>query len=85
MTSRWTDSRTILKKPMVFSEFGKLSKDSRCSISARDSFLNTIYTNIFNFAPSGGIGGGLVWQIMDRGMESYDDGYAIVLNQMIER
>lgn len=81
MTSHWTDSRTILKKPMVFSEFGKSSKDAGYSINARDSFLNAIYTNIYNFARSGGIGGGLVWQIMGEGMESYDDGYSIVLNQ----
>ncbi|KAI8568623.1 hypothetical protein RHMOL_Rhmol02G0214900 [Rhododendron molle] len=82
MTSHWTDSRTILKKPMVFSEFGKSSKDAGYSINARDSFLNAIYMNIYNLARSGGgIGGGLVWQIMGEGMESYDDGYSIVLNQ----
>lgn len=82
MTSHLTDSRTILKKPIVFSEFGKSSKDAGYRLNARDSFLNAIYTNIYNFARSGGgIGGGLVWQIMGEGMESYDDGYSIFLNQ----
>ncbi|KAL6315370.1 hypothetical protein AAG906_000479 [Vitis piasezkii] len=80
-TSHLTDSETIIKKPMVFSEFGKSSKDPGYSPSARDSFLNAVYTNIYNFARSGGIGGGLVWQLMAEGMQSYDDGYEIVLSQ----
>ncbi|KAI3464263.1 hypothetical protein Pfo_020926 [Paulownia fortunei] len=81
MTSHWTDSRTLLKKPMVFSEFGKSSKDPGFSITSRDSFLNAIYNNIYSFARGGGIGGGLVWQILAEGMESYSDGYEIVLSQ----
>ena len=80
MTSHLTDSETIIKKPMVFSEFGKSSKDPGYSPSARDSFLNAVYTNIYNFARSGGIGGGLVWQLMAEGMQSCDDGYEIVLS-----
>ncbi|KAF3440398.1 hypothetical protein FNV43_RR19255 [Rhamnella rubrinervis] len=81
LASHWTDSRTILKKPLVFSEFGKSKKDSGYSESTRDAFLSSIYTNIYNFARNGGIGGGLVWQILGEGMESYDDGYDIVLSQ----
>ncbi|KAB1210974.1 Mannan endo-1,4-beta-mannosidase 5 [Morella rubra] len=82
LTSHWTDSMIILKKPLIFAEFGKSKKSPGYSISARDSFLNTIYTNIYNLARQGGtIGGGLVWQIMAEGMESYYDGYEIVLSQ----
>ncbi|KAL3630330.1 Mannan endo-1,4-beta-mannosidase 2 [Castilleja foliolosa] len=81
MTSHWRDSKTLLKKPMVFTEFGKSSKDTGFSISSRDAFLNAIYRNIYSFARGGGIGGGLVWQILDEGMESYSDGYEIVLTQ----
>ncbi|XP_031272246.1 mannan endo-1,4-beta-mannosidase 5-like [Pistacia vera] len=82
MTSHWTDSRTILKKPLVFAEFGKSSKDSGFSISVRDSFLNTIYTNIYDFAKNGGtIDGSMVWQVMAEQMESYYDGYEVVLSQ----
>ena len=81
MTSHLTDSETIIKKPMVFYEFRKSSEDPGYSRSARDSFLNDVYTNIYNFSRSGGIGGGLVWQIMADGMQSYDDGYEIVLSQ----
>lgn len=81
LTSHWTDSRTILKKPLVFSEFGKSKKDSGYSESARVIFLSSIYTNIYNLARNGGLGGGMVWQIMAQGMESYYDGYEIVLSQ----
>ncbi|KAL0360208.1 UNVERIFIED_CONTAM: Mannan endo-1,4-beta-mannosidase 2 [Sesamum radiatum] len=81
MTSHWTDSRTLLKKPMVFTEFGKSSKDPGFSIASRDSFLSAIYSNIYSLARSGGIGGGLVWQLVAEGMESYSDGYEIDLFQ----
>ncbi|KAF8405649.1 hypothetical protein HHK36_007725 [Tetracentron sinense] len=82
MSSHWTDSRRILKKPLVFAEFGKSNKDPGYSLSGRDSFMSTIYRNIYNFARSGGtIGGGLVWQIMAEGMEPYYDGYEIILSQ----
>ncbi|KAK6116723.1 hypothetical protein DH2020_049543 [Rehmannia glutinosa] len=81
MTSHWTDSRTILKKPMVFTEFGKSNKDPGFSISSRDAFLNSVYNSIYSFARGGGIGGGLVWQIVGEGMESYSDGYEIVLSE----
>ncbi|KAK4429674.1 Mannan endo-1,4-beta-mannosidase 2 [Sesamum alatum] len=81
MTSHWTDSRTLLKKPMIFTEFGKSSKDPGFSIASRDSFLNAIYSNIYSLARSGGIGGGLVWQLVAEGMESYSDGYEIDLSQ----
>ena len=81
LTSHWTDSKTILKKPLVFSEFGKSKKDPGYSESSRDIFLSTLYTNIYDLARNGGIGGGLVWQIMAQGMDSYNDGYEIVLSQ----
>ncbi|KAL0314288.1 UNVERIFIED_CONTAM: Mannan endo-1,4-beta-mannosidase 2 [Sesamum angustifolium] len=81
MTSHWMDSRTLLKKPMVFTEFGKSSKDPSFSIASRDSFLNAIYSNIYSLARSGGTGGGLVWQLVAEGMESYYDGYEIDLFQ----
>ncbi|XP_059631021.1 mannan endo-1,4-beta-mannosidase 5-like [Cornus florida] len=82
MGSHWEDSRMILKKPLVIAEFGKSSKDSGYSVNGRDIFLNTVYRNIYNLARSGGgggIGGGLVWQLMAEGMEQYHDGYEIIL------
>ena len=68
-----------------FSEFGKSSKDPGYSPSARDSFLNVIYSNIYNFARSGGNGGGLVWKIMAEGMQSYDDRYVVQTHQIMQQ
>lgn len=82
MISHSTDSQTRLKKPLVFAEFGKSKKEPGYTQDSRDSFLNRIYADIYNIARSGGaMGGGLVWQIMAEGMESYYDGYEIVLSQ----
>ncbi|KAK7836284.1 mannan endo-1 [Quercus suber] len=82
LTSHWTDSRTILKKPLIFAEFGKSKTYPGFNISAMDYFLNIVYTNIYNLSKNGGtMGGGLVWQIFTEGMESYYDGYEIVLSQ----
>ncbi|XP_057973739.1 mannan endo-1,4-beta-mannosidase 5-like [Malania oleifera] len=84
MSSHWTDSKKILKKPLVITEFGKSSKDPGYTINARESYLNSVYTTINNFARSGNggtIAGSLVWQLMAQGMEPYHDGYEIVLSQ----
>lgn len=82
MTSHWEDSRTILKKPLVFTEFGKSNKYPGYIINARDSFMSVVYSNINNLAQNGGtFAGGCVWQLLDEGMDGYDDGYAIVLSQ----
>ncbi|GAB4845082.1 Mannan endo-1,4-beta-mannosidase 2 [Ancistrocladus abbreviatus] len=82
LSSHLTDSRTILKKPLVFAEFGKSKKAAGYSINERDAYLNMIYNATYNSARSGGgIGGGLVWQIMTQGMESFYDGYEIILSQ----
>ncbi|KAI4332407.1 hypothetical protein L6164_017317 [Bauhinia variegata] len=80
--NHWNDSRTVLKKPLVFGEFGKSKKDPGYTTQSRDSFMNTTYSFIYNFAKNGAtIAGGLVWQVMSDGMESYYDGYEIVLTQ----
>ncbi|KAI4331891.1 hypothetical protein L6164_016841 [Bauhinia variegata] len=82
MTSHWKDSATILKKPLVFTEFGKSKKDPGYSIYGRNSFMNAVYSSIYNLAHNGGtFAGGLVWQLVDEGMDSYCDGYEIALSQ----
>ncbi|KAH7568393.1 hypothetical protein JRO89_XS07G0286400 [Xanthoceras sorbifolium] len=82
MTSHWTDSKNIVKKPLILSEFGKSNRDAGYNINVRDSFLNTVYTSIYNLAKNGGtIGGGLVWQLLADGMEPYYDGYEIFLSR----
>ncbi|XP_045828847.1 mannan endo-1,4-beta-mannosidase 5-like [Trifolium pratense] len=82
MTSHLEDSRTILKKPLVFTEFGKSKNDPGYDINSRDSFMNAVYSSIYGLAQNGGtFAGGLVWQLLDEGMDSYNDGYEIVLTQ----
>ncbi|XP_016506608.2 mannan endo-1,4-beta-mannosidase 1-like [Nicotiana tabacum] len=82
VTSHWEDAKTILKKPLVLSEFGKSSRDQGYNLSSRDTFMSSVYRNIYNLAKEGGtMAGSLVWQLMAQGMENYDDGYCIVLGQ----
>ncbi|KAL0540519.1 hypothetical protein IC582_020527 [Cucumis melo] len=80
----WTDSKTILKKPLIFEEFGRSIRDQNqtYSVRDRDAFLSKVYSIIYNLAKNGAtMAGGLVWQVMAEGMESYYDGYEIVLSQ----
>ncbi|KAL2520304.1 Mannan endo-beta-1 [Forsythia ovata] len=80
--SHWDDSRTILKKPLILTEFGKSSKDPGYSLNARDVYINNVYSHIYRFARMGGtMSGSLVWQLMAQGMDSYYDGYEIILSQ----
>lgn len=82
MESHFMDAKTILKKPIVIAEFGKSSKDPGYSVNARDLYMAAVYKGIYRFARNGGIlGGALVWQIMAQDMQSYNDGYEIVLAQ----
>ncbi|KAD2805833.1 hypothetical protein E3N88_39210 [Mikania micrantha] len=82
MSSHFKDSRTILKKPLVIAEFGKSSKDPDFNIKSRDSYMKAVYRKIYMEARNGGtVGGGLVWQLLADDMDSYDDGYEIILSK----
>ncbi|KAJ8476438.1 hypothetical protein OPV22_020165 [Ensete ventricosum] len=76
------DSVNVLGKPMVFTEFGKSKKTPGYSEKVRDDFLSYVYGLIYSDAKTGGgsHSGGLLWQIMGDGMESYYDGYEVVLS-----
>lgn len=76
------DVETVLKKPVLFAEFGKSYKGPGYSTAQRDRFYNTVYNNIYSAVSSGKAGGGgLFWQLMAEGMDSYADGYDIVLSR----
>lgn len=83
LQSHWDDTIKTLKKPLVFTEFGKSKKDPGYSEHARDVYLDAVFAGIYDLARigDGSLGGGLVWQLMAQGMESYYDGYEIVLAQ----
>ncbi|CAA3032856.1 mannan endo-1,4-beta-mannosidase 5-like, partial [Olea europaea subsp. europaea] len=82
MSGHWDDARGILKKPLIIAEFGKSSKDPGYSLTARDLYIGDVYRDIYRFARTGGtMSGSLVWQLMGKGMDSYQDGYEIILSQ----
>ncbi len=76
------DAQYILRKPIFLTEFGKSSKDSGFSTYQRDLLFNTVYYKIYSSAKRGGAAaGGLFWQLLTEGMDSFRDGYEIVLSQ----
>ncbi|KAL8250735.1 hypothetical protein R6Q59_034428 [Mikania micrantha] len=82
MSSHYEDSKTVIKKPLVIAEFGMSSKDPGYSINKRDSYMVAVYRNIYTDARTGGtVCGCLVWQLVAAEMDSYRDGYEIVLSE----
>lgn len=76
------DAQFVLKKPLLLTEFGKSVKDPNFSTYQRDQLFNLVYNNIYLSAKHGGAAaGGLFWQLMAEGMESFGDGYDVVLSQ----
>ncbi|KAL4296799.1 hypothetical protein GQ457_12G031130 [Hibiscus cannabinus] len=74
------DAQNILKKPLLFAEFGKSLKVS--GPSQRDELFNTVYAAIYSSARGGGAAvGGLFWQLFAEGMDSFGDGYEIIMSQ----
>lgn len=63
-------------------EFGKSWKDPGYSTYQRDLTFNNVYYKIYSSAKRGGAAaGGLFWQLLSEGMDSFQDGYGIVLSQ----
>ncbi|XP_074573770.1 mannan endo-1,4-beta-mannosidase 5-like [Curcuma longa] len=81
--NHWKDSVEVLGKPLMLGEFGKTRKDPGYSEQVRDDFYWTVYDSIYSISKSGHktFTGGLMWQLFATGMESYDDGFGIVLSQ----
>lgn len=76
------DAQYVLGKPLLITEFGKSWKDPNYSPYQRDQLFNTVYRNIYASAKSGGAAaGGLFWQLLTEGMDSFGDGYDIVLSK----
>ncbi|KAI3980905.1 hypothetical protein MKX01_025470 [Papaver californicum] len=69
-----------IRKPILLAEFGKSSKASGYNVGQRDAYFRRLYNTIYACARSGGpCGGGIFWQLMAQGMDSYGDGYEVVL------
>ncbi|KAK9033102.1 hypothetical protein V6N11_018140 [Hibiscus sabdariffa] len=80
MEAHIEDAEKYLGMPVIFSEFGVSAKDPGYNSSFRDALISTVYKMVLNSTKKGGSGAGsLLWQLFPNGMDSMDDGYAIVL------
>ncbi|KAM7521146.1 hypothetical protein LguiB_020108 [Lonicera macranthoides] len=76
------DAENILKKPILFTEFGKSGKDAGFSTTQRDQMFDTVYSTIYTSARGGGAAaGGMFWQLLTQGMDSFRDGYEIIFRE----
>ncbi|KAK8716764.1 hypothetical protein V6N13_044065 [Hibiscus sabdariffa] len=76
------DAQSVLQKPILFTEFGKSCKDPGFDTYKRDQLFNFVYYKIYSSAKRGGpAGGGLFWQLLSEDMDSFSDGYEIVLSE----
>ncbi|GAB2252322.1 hypothetical protein Droror1_Dr00005169 [Drosera rotundifolia] len=76
------DAQNIIRKPILFTEFGKSSKDPGYSTNQRDQVFATIYYKVYFSAKRGGAAaGGLFWQLLTERMDSFRDGYDVVLSE----
>lgn len=73
------DAQNTLGKPLLFTEFGKSSKDPGFNTNKRDTMFNTVYSAIYSSAKGGGAAaGGLFWQLLGEGMDSLGLGYGMI-------
>jgi len=76
------DAQYILKKPLLLAEFGKSWKNTGFNSYQRDALFNAVYYNIYSSASRGGAAAGsLFWQLLTEGMDSFRDGYEVILSE----
>ncbi|CAI0436084.1 unnamed protein product [Linum tenue] len=74
------DSQNVLRKPVLFAEFGKSLRTA--PVEQRDRLFDTVYTAIYSSARAGGAAaGGMFWQLFTEGMHNFGDGYEVVLSE----
>ncbi|RWW48097.1 hypothetical protein BHE74_00045860 [Ensete ventricosum] len=70
------------QKPLLVTEFGKSCKDPSFSNDERDAMFRTVYSKVYLSARTGGAtAGSLFWQLLAQGMDSYRDGYEVILGE----
>nr|XP_017254126.1 PREDICTED: mannan endo-1,4-beta-mannosidase 7 [Daucus carota subsp. sativus] len=76
------DAQYLLRKPLLITEFGKSLKNSGSGPRQRELQFQTVYYKVYASAKRGGAAaGGLFWQLLTEGMDSFRDGYEVVLSQ----
>ncbi|KAJ8748500.1 hypothetical protein K2173_003398 [Erythroxylum novogranatense] len=84
---RWIQVHTleadsVLRKPLMIGEFGKSSKLPGFTVQTRDGYFQKIYDIIHNSVKGGrAFTGGIFWQLLAQGMDSFGDGYQVVLEE----
>ncbi|CAL4948310.1 unnamed protein product [Urochloa decumbens] len=76
------DARRLLGKPLLVAEFGKSRRDPGYGYgdAQRDAVYGMVYGKVYQSARAGGpAAGALFWQLLAEGMDSYGDGYEVVL------
>lgn len=82
LDAHFQDAQYMLGKPIMVAEFGKSWKNSGFSNYERDVLFNDVYFKIYSSAKHGGpAAGALFWQLLAEGLDSFRDGYEIVLSQ----
>ncbi|KAJ4821204.1 hypothetical protein LUZ62_033770 [Rhynchospora pubera] len=82
--SKWVkshieDGDNILKKPVLFTEFGLSSNANGFDHSHRLLFYKSIFDTIYESAKKNGAGSGaFVWQLIVEGMEVFHDSFAFI-------
>ncbi|KAM3731022.1 hypothetical protein ACB098_12G130700 [Castanea mollissima] len=76
------DSQSVLQKPLVLAEFGKSSKLPGYTQDQRDNYFAKLYEEIYNSSSNKGpLVGGIFWQVLAQGMDSFRDGYEVLLEE----
>ncbi|KAI3986839.1 hypothetical protein MKX01_007355 [Papaver californicum] len=76
------DAQNVLRKPLLLTEFGKSWKNPGYNAYQRDFMFNTVFYKFYSSARSGGAtAGGLFWQLLPEGMDSFHDGYEIIFSE----
>ncbi|KAF8695927.1 hypothetical protein HU200_036803 [Digitaria exilis] len=74
------DARAKLGKPLVVAEFGASRRSG--GEEQRDAVFGEVYAKVYESARARGpAAGALFWQLLAEGMDSYGDGYEVVLGQ----
>ncbi|KAL3675707.1 hypothetical protein R1sor_025655 [Riccia sorocarpa] len=72
------DAMKVLKMPVVFGEFGKNDRVFDYKPEQRQKFFWTIYDSVYSSVEKGLSGvGSMLWQLFPKGMEDWDDGFAV--------
>ncbi|KAG6551532.1 hypothetical protein Mapa_006955 [Marchantia paleacea] len=72
------DANKVLKMPILFGEFGKSNRVSGYKPVQRQQFFWTVYNSVYSsIERGGGAVGSMLWQLLPKEMESWDDGFAV--------